>query len=132
MSYGLVEYVDVNEVNDPHITLYEDQIESSTTHLDIEPFTILVPSLDSSPTHITTSHLAMPANVPWANKPLRRLHSTSSTASIDRCICWRTHSSHVQDKYHRACWIRRASSRAERDYGDYELLEIRHRMTHLS
>ena len=87
MSYGLVEYVDVNEVNDPHITLYEDQIESSTTHLEIEPFTILVPSLDSSPTHITTSHLAMPANVPWASKPLRRLHSTGSTASIDRCIC---------------------------------------------
>ena len=38
---GLVEYVDVNEENDSHIALYEDQIESSTTHLEIEPFTIL-------------------------------------------------------------------------------------------
>ena len=38
---GLVEYVDVNEENDSHIALYEEQIESSTTHLEIEPFTIL-------------------------------------------------------------------------------------------
>jgi len=64
MSCGLVEYVDVNEVNGSHITLYEDQIESSTTQLEIEPFTILVPSLDSSPTHTTTSHLTMPTNLP--------------------------------------------------------------------
>jgi len=33
--------VGVNEVNDSHIALYEDQIESSTTHLEIESFTIL-------------------------------------------------------------------------------------------
>ena len=33
--------MDAKEVNDSHITLYEDQIESSTTHLEIEPFTIL-------------------------------------------------------------------------------------------
>ena len=38
---GLMGYVDVKEVNDSHIALYEDQIESSTTHLEIEPFTIL-------------------------------------------------------------------------------------------
>src|ERR1700742_3341626 len=38
---GLIEYVDVNEENDSHIALYEDQIESSTTHLETEPFTIL-------------------------------------------------------------------------------------------
>jgi len=38
---GLVEYVDVNEVNDSHTALYEDQIESSTTHLEIEPFITL-------------------------------------------------------------------------------------------
>jgi len=36
-----VGYVDVKEVNDSHIALYEDQIESSTTHLEIEPFAIL-------------------------------------------------------------------------------------------
>jgi len=33
--------MDVKEVNDSHIALYGDQIESSTTHLEIEPFTIL-------------------------------------------------------------------------------------------
>jgi len=37
----LVEYVDVSEVNDSHIALYEDQIESPTTHLEIEPFITL-------------------------------------------------------------------------------------------
>jgi len=36
-----VEYVDVNEENDSHIALYEKDIEPSTTHLEIEPFTIL-------------------------------------------------------------------------------------------
>ena len=34
-------HVDVKEVNDSHIALYEDQNESSTTHLEIEPFTTL-------------------------------------------------------------------------------------------
>lgn len=38
---GLVEYVDVNEENDSHIALYEKDIEPATTHLEIEPFTIL-------------------------------------------------------------------------------------------
>ena len=28
-------------MNDSHIALYEDQVESSTTHLEIEPFTTL-------------------------------------------------------------------------------------------
>ena len=38
---GLVEYVDVNEENDSNIALYEDEINENTTHLEIEPFTIL-------------------------------------------------------------------------------------------
>ncbi|XP_064594783.1 DNA-directed RNA polymerase III subunit RPC2-like [Liolophura sinensis] len=38
---GLVEYLDVNEENDCMISLYEDEISSDTTHLEIEPFTIL-------------------------------------------------------------------------------------------
>ncbi|CCA66782.1 probable DNA-directed RNA polymerase III, 130 KD subunit [Serendipita indica DSM 11827] len=41
LHQGLVEYVDVNEENDSHIALYEKDIEPSTTHLEIEPFTIL-------------------------------------------------------------------------------------------
>ncbi|KAF8130276.1 hypothetical protein EV363DRAFT_1399449 [Boletus edulis] len=38
---GLVEYLDVNEENDSYIALYESDIVPSTTHLEIEPFTIL-------------------------------------------------------------------------------------------
>lgn len=38
---GLVEYLDVNEENDSFIACYENQIEEGTTHLEIEPFTIL-------------------------------------------------------------------------------------------
>ena len=38
---GLVEYLDVNEENDSNIALAESEINASTTHLEIEPFTIL-------------------------------------------------------------------------------------------
>ena len=38
---GLVEYLDVNEENDSNIAMYEADIDEITTHLEIEPFTIL-------------------------------------------------------------------------------------------
>nr|XP_033807945.1 DNA-directed RNA polymerase III subunit RPC2 isoform X2 [Geotrypetes seraphini] len=38
---SLVEYLDVNEENDCNITLYEHMINKDTTHLEIEPFTLL-------------------------------------------------------------------------------------------
>ncbi|KAF8183789.1 hypothetical protein K438DRAFT_1838592 [Mycena galopus ATCC 62051] len=38
---GLVEYLDVNEENDTFIALYESDIVPATTHLEIEPFTLL-------------------------------------------------------------------------------------------
>eukprot|EP00095_Tigriopus_kingsejongensis_P012376 snap_masked-scaffold190_size271632-processed-gene-1.0 protein:Tk12376 transcript:snap_masked-scaffold190_size271632-processed-gene-1.0-mRNA-1 annotation:"dna-directed rna polymerase iii subunit rpc2" len=38
---GLVEYLDVNEENDSNIALYEVDMTASTTHLEIEPFTLL-------------------------------------------------------------------------------------------
>ena len=38
---GLVEYLDVNEENDSLIACYENEISDGTTHLEIEPFTIL-------------------------------------------------------------------------------------------
>eukprot|EP00158_Paraphelidium_tribonemae_P008768 Partr_v1_DN28677_c2_g1_i2_m50475 putative dna-directed RNA polymerase len=39
---GLIEYLDVNEENDSFIAIYEaDIIPGSTTHLEIEPFTVL-------------------------------------------------------------------------------------------
>jgi DNA-directed RNA polymerase III subunit RPC2 len=41
LKKGLVEYLDVNEENDAYIALYEDMIGPTTTHLEIEPFTIL-------------------------------------------------------------------------------------------
>ena len=41
LSRGLVEYLDVNEENDSNIAMYETEINDATTHLEIEPFTIL-------------------------------------------------------------------------------------------
>eukprot|EP00055_Hartaetosiga_balthica_P008684 m.33093 g.33093 ORF g.33093 m.33093 type:complete len:1147 (-) comp6431_c1_seq1:218-3658(-) len=38
---GLVEYLDVNEENDSLVALYPKDIQEKTTHLEIEPFTIL-------------------------------------------------------------------------------------------
>ncbi|XP_021756496.1 DNA-directed RNA polymerase III subunit 2-like [Chenopodium quinoa] len=38
---GLIEYLDVNEENNALIALYEDQAQLETTHIEIEPFTIL-------------------------------------------------------------------------------------------
>lgn len=41
LSRGLVEYLDVNEENDANIAMYETDINETTTHLEVEPFTIL-------------------------------------------------------------------------------------------
>ncbi|KAK5660953.1 hypothetical protein OQA88_12328 [Cercophora sp. LCS_1] len=41
LTRGVVEYLDVNEENDTLIALYESDITASTTHVEIEPFTIL-------------------------------------------------------------------------------------------
>lgn len=41
LTCGLVEYLDVNEENDSNIAMYEGDINEATTHLEIEPFTIL-------------------------------------------------------------------------------------------
>ncbi|KAH6670765.1 DNA-directed rna polymeras-like protein III subunit [Halenospora varia] len=41
LCQGIVEYVDVNEENDSNIALSENEIVDYTTHLEIEPFTIL-------------------------------------------------------------------------------------------
>ncbi|KAI0181970.1 beta and beta-prime subunits of DNA dependent RNA-polymerase [Hypoxylon sp. FL1284] len=41
LKQGIVEYLDVNEENDTFVALYEDNITKATTHLEIEPFTIL-------------------------------------------------------------------------------------------
>lgn len=41
LARGVVEYLDVNEENDANIAMYENDIQPATTHLEIEPFTIL-------------------------------------------------------------------------------------------
>jgi len=41
LSRGLVEYLDVNEENDTNMAIYESDIDNFTTHLEIEPFTVL-------------------------------------------------------------------------------------------
>ena len=41
LSRGLVEYLDVNEENDSNIAMYERDIGDTTTHMEIEPFTLL-------------------------------------------------------------------------------------------
>lgn len=41
LARGIVEYVDVNEENDSNIAMYEADMNLTTTHLEIEPFTIL-------------------------------------------------------------------------------------------
>ena len=38
---GIVEYLDVNEKNDSLVAVYESEITEETTHLEIEPYTIL-------------------------------------------------------------------------------------------
>lgn len=38
---GLIEYLDVNEENNALVALYEGEADSKTTHIEIEPFTIL-------------------------------------------------------------------------------------------
>jgi DNA-directed RNA polymerase III subunit RPC2 len=41
VNYGFIEFLDVNEENDSLIAVYEHEITSETTHLEIEPFTLL-------------------------------------------------------------------------------------------
>ncbi|KAL9944138.1 hypothetical protein ACHAO5_006227 [Verticillium nonalfalfae] len=41
LTNGVVEYLDVNEENDTLVALYETDVNQSTTHMEIEPFTIL-------------------------------------------------------------------------------------------
>jgi DNA-directed RNA polymerase III subunit RPC2 len=38
---GIIEYLDVNEENNAYIALNEECVSRDTTHMEIEPFTIL-------------------------------------------------------------------------------------------
>ncbi|KAI3555353.1 DNA-directed RNA polymerase III subunit RPC2 [Colletotrichum abscissum] len=41
LTHGIVEYLDVNEENDTLVALYEKDVTPLTTHMEIEPFTVL-------------------------------------------------------------------------------------------
>eukprot|EP00002_Diphylleia_rotans_P011026 TRINITY_DN2189_c0_g1_i1.p1 TRINITY_DN2189_c0_g1~~TRINITY_DN2189_c0_g1_i1.p1 ORF type:complete len:798 (+),score=130.37 TRINITY_DN2189_c0_g1_i1:142-2535(+) len=41
LKQGLIEYVDVNEENDCLISVYDREIKANTTHLEVEPMTLL-------------------------------------------------------------------------------------------
>ncbi len=41
LHHGLVEYLDVNEESNALVALYETKCGPDTTHLEIEPFTVL-------------------------------------------------------------------------------------------
>ena len=41
LHHGLVEYLDVNEESNALVALYESKCVYDTTHLEIEPFTVL-------------------------------------------------------------------------------------------
>lgn len=41
LHHGLVEYLDVNEESNALVALYESKCQPDTTHLEIEPFTVL-------------------------------------------------------------------------------------------
>ena len=41
LATGLIEYLDVNEMNVSNLAVYEANIDEETTHLEIEPFTLL-------------------------------------------------------------------------------------------
>ncbi|MBW0587731.1 hypothetical protein O181_127446 [Austropuccinia psidii MF-1] len=41
LSQGLIKYLDFNKENDSYIALYEEDINQFTTHLEIEPATLL-------------------------------------------------------------------------------------------
>lgn len=98
LSRGMVEYLDVNEENDSNIAVYESDINEHTTHLEIEPFTILgavaglipYPHHNQSPRNTYqasvpfnphTSHTNICGSVLWANKLLARSRTISSPES---------------------------------------------------
>ena len=41
MREGIIEYLDVNEENNAFIAMNEEAVREATTHMEIDPFTIL-------------------------------------------------------------------------------------------
>ena len=72
LRQGMIEYVDVNEENNSLIALYQRNCTPATTHLEIEPFTLLgvVAGLIPYPHHNqsprNTYQVEIPAPLPAA------------------------------------------------------------------
>ncbi len=93
LHHGLVEYLDVNEESNALVALYESKCVPDTTHLEIEPFTVLgvVAGLIPYPHHNqsprNTYQCAMGKQVgvmgcqPDAQFVLQLLHSICSSCS---------------------------------------------------
>lgn len=91
LHHGLVEYLDVNEESNALVALYETKCNRDTTHLEIEPFTVLgvVAGLIPYPHHNqsprNTYQCAMGKQVP----SLFSLYSLPHRFSWSRLfICW--------------------------------------------
>ena len=114
-------YVGVKEVNDSHIALYANQIESSTTLLEIEPFITLgafaglVPY--QSPYHAYQCAMGKPAIGAIAFNQLNY---------IDKLLYLLAYPQQPMFKPKTIDLVGYDNSRTERDCGDYELLGRRH------
>jgi len=102
MSCVLVEYVGYNEVNDSHIAFYEDQLESSTTHLEIEPFTTLGAFAGLIPYQLPRNAYQCAVDKQCigtvAFNQLTCIDFTVVSVGVPTAA-------QVQDKDYRACWI---------------------------
>ena len=89
---GLIEYVDVNEENNSLIALYERDCTAATTHLEIEPFTVLgvvaglipYPHHNQSPRNTYQVCSLEPHRASWL-LPLRRTSSIRRTQTKLQC-----------------------------------------------
>lgn len=102
---GIVEYLDVNEMNDALIAVYENEIGPETTHLEVYPvsykFFNNLFRLNRSPfsesalasfrTHITISLLVTLISAPWVSRQWEPSLTTSKRESTPSCICCVTH-----------------------------------------
>ncbi|KAI4155437.1 MAG: hypothetical protein LQ341_000167 [Variospora aurantia] len=87
LSRGLVEHLDVNEENDSNIAMYESDINDASTHLEIEPFTILgavaglipYPHHNQSPRNTYQCAMGKQAMGAVANNQLLRIDSIMYT-----------------------------------------------------
>ncbi len=128
---GVVEYLDVNEENDTLIALYEADITRDTTHLEIEPFTILgaVAGLIPFPHH----NQSPPANTYQCAMGKQALGPIAYNQfnAIDTLLNTLVYPQRpmVITKTNRARALRQAPGGPERHRGGHVVFGLRHRRT---